>query len=146
MDVRKTLEDQVGRRLLGVHEWAYKASHGRVGHSIAGVKMLLLSTTGAKTGLRRTHALLYVEDEGNYAVFGSNGGAPAHPAWYHNLRANPEAEVQLGREVRKVRARDAEGDERDRIWKRGDRLNRGGYSAYQTRTERRIPVVVLDPL
>ena len=75
----------------------------------------------------------------------SKGGAPQHPGWFHNLTAEPDVEIQVGRERIPVRARIAEGEERSRLWARADEVNQGGYTVYQSRTERPIPVVVLEP-
>ena len=107
--------------------------------------MLLLRTVGRQTGKPRTAALLYVRDGKAYAVIASKGGAPQHPGWFHNLMAEPNVEIQVGRERIPVRARIAEGEERSRLWARADEVNQGQYAIYQSRTERLIPVVVLDP-
>jgi deazaflavin-dependent oxidoreductase (nitroreductase family) len=129
---------------LGIHQWLYEKSDGRIGANLAGRPMLLLRTVGAKTGKQRTNALLYVPTSGDFTVIASTGGGPKHPGWYHNLLARPEAEVQVGRERIPVHARVAEGDERERLWAEANRINRGGYDGYQAKTERRIPVVVLE--
>ncbi len=80
-----------------------------------------------------------------YAVIASKGGAPHHPGWFHNLTAEPNVEIQVGRDRIPVRARIAEGDERSRLWARADEVNQGQYATYQSRTSRVIPVVVLAP-
>jgi deazaflavin-dependent oxidoreductase (nitroreductase family) len=129
---------------LGIHQWLYIRSDGRIGRSLNGRPMLILRTVGAKTGQPRANALLYVPTDGGFAVFGSTGGGPKHPGWFHNLKARPEAEVQVGRERIPVLARVAEGEERDRLWAEGNRVNQGSYDTYQSRTERQIPVVVLE--
>ncbi len=133
------------RRLMGVHALAYKASGGLVGHRIPGIKapMLLLDHVGAKSGVKRTAPLLYIPDGDTIAIIASKGGFPKHPAWFHNLRAHPDTEVQIGREHRPVHARVAEGEERQRFWDRAVELW-PQYADYQARTERQIPVVVLD--
>ena len=130
---------------LNVHQFLYERSGGRIGASLAGRKMLLLRTVGAKTGQPRTAALLYVPDGDNCVVFASTGGGPRHPGWLHNLRARPDVEIQIGTRRIPVRAREAEGEERDRLWNAGNTVNKGQYDVYQSRTERRIPVVVLEP-
>ena len=107
--------------------------------------MLLLRTVGRKSGLPRTAALLYVRDGDSYVVVASKGGAPENPGWLHNLLAAPDVEIQVGRDRIPVRARIAEGEERTRLWARADQVNQGQYDAYQSRTSREIPVVVLDP-
>ncbi len=129
---------------LTAHQWLYEKSDGRIGASIGARPMLLLRHVGGKTGQPRTSALLYVRDGDNYAVIASKGGDPKHPGWFHNVTANPDVEIQIGRKRIPVRARVAEGDERARIWARANEVNKGGYDVYQTRTDRKIPVVVLE--
>ena len=130
---------------LDVHQWLYDTTDGRIGRSLGGRPMLLLRHVGAKTGTKRTSALLYVPDGKSYAVVASKGGDPKHPGWFHNITAKPDVEVQVGRETIAVRARVAEGEERERLWKQADEINKGGYTQYQSKTDRKIPVVVLDP-
>jgi F420H(2)-dependent quinone reductase len=133
------------RRLAGVHVWAYRTTNGRLGHHIPGLpSMLLLDHVGARSGARRTSALLYVRDGENLVIVASKGGNPRHPAWFHNLRAHPETTVQVGSERRAVRARVADPEERARLWPRAVDAY-GGYSDYQSRTAREIPLVILEP-
>lgn len=131
--------------LLTVHQWLYEQSDGRIGASLGGRPMLLLRTVGRRSGEPRTAALLYVRDGDAYVVIASKGGAPHHPGWFHNLTAQPDVEIQVGRERMPVHARIAKGEERSRLWARADEINQGQYAAYQSRTSRLIPVVVLDP-
>ena len=131
--------------LLTVHQWLYEATDGRVGATLGGRPMLLLRTVGRRTREPRTAALLYVREGKSYVVIASKGGAPQHPGWFHNLVAEPNVEVQVGRERVAVRARVAEGEERARLWARADDVNQGQYAIYQSRTRRPIPVVVLEP-
>ena len=130
---------------MGVHTFLYRRTGGRLGHSIPGVrgKMLLLDHVGAKSGKRRTSPLLYMEDGDDLIVVASKGGFPKHPAWYHNLLANPDTEVQVGREHRKVRARTATPEEYDRLWELAV-SSYSGYEDYRARTDRKIPLVVLE--
>lgn len=107
--------------------------------------MLLLTTTGRRSGQPHTIALTYLTEAAHYAVVASNGGAPQHPAWFHNLRAFPEAQIQVGSMVHRVRVREAVGAERERLWNRMVQLY-GGYRGYQARTTRQIPVLVLEPM
>ncbi len=130
--------------LLTVHQWLYEHSDGRIGASLGGRPMLLLRTVGRRSGQPRTAALLYVPDGDAYVVIASKGGAPQHPGWFHNLTAQPDVEIQVGRERIPVRARVAEGEERSRLWARADQVNQGQYDVYQSRTKRVIPVVVLE--
>ena len=129
---------------LTVHQWIYEKTDGRIGASVGGRPMLLLRHVGRKTGQLRTSALLYVRDGENYAVIASKGGDPRNPSWFHNITANPDVEIQVGRERIPVRARVADGDERERIWARANEVNKGGYDVYQSRTDRKIPVIVLE--
>lgn len=140
-----TQVENVLAKLLGVHQWIYEKTDGRIGRSLGGRPMLLLRTVGAKTGQPRTAALLYVRDGGAYVVVASTGGGPKHPGWFHNLRAQPDVEVQVGRERIPVTARVATDEERPRLWERANAVNQGQYDVYQSRTDRTIPVVVLEP-
>jgi deazaflavin-dependent oxidoreductase (nitroreductase family) len=131
---------------MGVHTLLYRHSGGRIGHTIPGVggKMLLLDHVGAKSGTRRTSPLLYVEDGADVVIVASKGGFPKHPAWYHNLLANPDTTVQIGSEHREVHARVAGAEERDRLWAKAVKAYHG-YEDYRARTDREIPLVVLEP-
>lgn len=142
------MDERVERVLakgLSIHQWLYVRSDGRIGASLAGRPMLLLRTVGRRTGEPRTNALLYVPTGAGWAVFGSTGGGPKHPGWFHNVLADPDVEIQIGRRRIPVRARVAEGEERAELWARGNEVNDGSYDTYQSRTDRVIPVVVLEP-
>jgi deazaflavin-dependent oxidoreductase (nitroreductase family) len=131
---------------MGAHTFLYRRTGGRLGHTLPGVpgKMLLLDHVGAKSGVKRTSPLLYVEDGANLVIVGSKGGFPKHPAWFHNLQANPDTTVQIGSEVRPVHARIATVEERPRLWAKAVAAYHG-YEDYQARTDREIPLVVLEP-
>lgn len=105
--------------------------------------MLLLDHVGAKSGALRTTPLLFIPDGESLVLVASKGGFPKHPAWLHNLRANPVTYVQVGAERRRVRAREATADERPRLWEKADRVW-PGYADYRARTDREIPLVVLE--
>jgi deazaflavin-dependent oxidoreductase (nitroreductase family) len=126
------------------HLFWYRLTGGLIGGSIFGAPILLLTTTGRKSGARRTTPLLYLEEDGRYIVIASNGGNPNHPAWYLNLRAHPEAEAQVRSRTLPVRARVADEAERARLWPKVVEMY-SGYADYQRSTTRRIPVVILDP-
>jgi deazaflavin-dependent oxidoreductase (nitroreductase family) len=132
------------RRLMGLHTVAYRATRGVIGHRVpGGPPMLLLDHVGAKSGARRTSPLVYTEDGDDIVLVASKGGNPKNPAWFHNLKANPDATVQIGSEKRPVRARVAIDAERERLWpKVVDTYS--GYAGYQKRTDRKIPLVVLE--
>ena len=133
------------RRLLAGHTELYRLTGGRIGHRIPGMPpMLLLDHVGAKSGTKRTAPLLYIEDPPNVVVVASKGGYPKHPAWYYNLRANPETTIQIGSERRPVRARVAAPHERERLWPMAVAVY-SGYRDYQARADREIPLVILEP-
>jgi deazaflavin-dependent oxidoreductase (nitroreductase family) len=134
-------------QVLRFHEQLYKRTDGRVGHRMIGVPTLLLRTTGRRSGVTRTNALVYARDGEDYLVVASNGGADIPPAWLHNLRASPDVEIQIGRQRRKGTARALEptDPDYDRLWKVVNANNHDRYSAYQKQTTRAIPVVVLTP-
>ena len=124
---------------------AYRLSGGRLGEKQLKYSMLLLHTTGRKTGELRTHALLYIRDGANLIVCASNYGAPRHPAWYLNLQANPYARVQAGRVRQEVIAETAGPQERERLWQMLLSV-RPQFASYQAVTSREIPIVILKPL
>ena len=133
------------RRLIGVHGTIYRLSGGHIGHRIPGIPpMLLLHHVGAKSGQRRTSPLAYTRDGDDLVIVASKGGSPRNPAWFHNLRANPDTTVQVGSERRKVHARVADPAERERLWPKVLDLY-SGYAGYQERTQREIPLVILEP-
>ncbi|HSR95031.1 MAG TPA: nitroreductase family deazaflavin-dependent oxidoreductase [Solirubrobacterales bacterium] len=122
----------------------YRLSGGRVGGKINEAPVLLLRTTGRKSGQQRTVPVVYLADGENLVVIGSNAGHSRTPAWSLNLKANPEAEVEVGRERRPVRARVAEGDERAEIWRKHNEQY-SGFDEYEARTDRDIALFVLEP-
>lgn len=130
--------------LWRVHRWMYLASGGRLGGRLLGLPVLLLTTRGRRTGRPHISALLYFPEGKNFVVIASSGGSPTHPSWWLNLRAHPQAQIQIGRRVLHVRAREADGPERERLWARVVHAYRG-YASYQARTSRRIPVAILEP-
>jgi proline iminopeptidase len=126
------------------HVRRYRETDGEEGHIWReGSTILLLTTTGRKTGRQSTTPLIYGMDGGNPVIVASKGGAPAHPGWYRNLAKTPEVEVQIKGDRFHARARTAEGEERDRLWRRLNEIW-PHYDEYQTKTEREIPVVVLE--
>jgi len=120
----------------------FRANQGEVGGYFEGAPMVLLTTTGAKSGKARTNPLVYVADGDRFVVMASKGGAPTNPDWYHNLLANPDATVEIGTERFDVTATVLTGDERDRAW---DAMvaQRPGFAEYETKTDRKIPAVAL---
>jgi deazaflavin-dependent oxidoreductase (nitroreductase family) len=133
------------RRLMDAHAGVYRATHGLVGHRFPGAPpTLLLDHIGAKTGKVRTTPLSYLVDGDNLVIIASRGGNPRNPGWFHNLVANPDTTIQVGSERRAVHARVAEDAERQRLWIEVVDMY-SGYRSYQRRTERQIPLVVLEP-
>lgn len=132
------------RSIAFVHRALYRATGGRIGSSLAGKPMLLLTTRGRKSGRERTTPLLYHRDGDALVVVASNGGDPRYPAWYLNLRSDPHGHVQVGRQTFRCAARVAGPEERARLWPQ--LLARyPGYAEYEKRAGREIPVVVLTP-
>ena len=126
------------------HVKRYRETGGEVGHIWKqGSKILLLTTKGRKTGEPRTTPLIYEQDGDRYVIVASKGGAPEHPGWYENLAKTPEVELQVKDEVFPARARTAEGEERERLWKTANEVW-PDYDEYQKKTDREIPVVVLE--
>jgi deazaflavin-dependent oxidoreductase (nitroreductase family) len=133
------------RRLMGGHTAAYRATRGLLGHRVPGLPpMLLLDHVGAKSGQKRTTPLVYTRDGNQLLLVASKGGHPKNPAWFHNLKANPETSVQVGSERRAVRARVARQEERGRLWDKAVKTY-AGFDDYRRRAEREIPLIVLEP-
>jgi deazaflavin-dependent oxidoreductase (nitroreductase family) len=122
----------------------FRANDGKVGGQFAGAPLLLLHTTGAKSGRERVNPVMYRDLGGPVAVFASKAGADSNPDWYHNLRVNPAVSAEIGSETRRFRARTATGDERERIWSE-QKEEYPGFADYEAATSREIPVVVLEP-
>ena len=151
-------------RLMGGHAKIYRATNGRIGYRVPGAPAcLLLDHVGAKSGTHRTTPLVFARDPlsqgaphgaypkgtrqaggSNIILIASKGGYPKSPAWFHNLKANPDTTIQIGSKRMNVHARVAEPEEYDRLWKLAVDVY-GGYEDYRRRTERKIPLVVLEP-
>jgi F420H(2)-dependent quinone reductase len=123
----------------------YEATNGEKGGSLRGRPVIVLTSVGAKTGKLRKTALVRVEHEGAYAAVASLGGAPKHPVWYYNLKANPHVELQDGAAKRDYMAREVVGAEKAIWWERAVEAW-PDYANYQARTDRQIPVFVLEPI
>jgi F420H(2)-dependent quinone reductase len=140
---RKSSGFRLVMKVLGtVHRWIYRVSEGKLGKTFFGSPVLLLTTTGRRTGQPRTWPLTYLPEGERLIIIASNGGQPNHPAWYLNLRATPQVSVQLRDRVRTMIAQTTEGDERARLWSRVVE-EYPAYAEYQRKTDRQIPVVVL---
>ena len=121
----------------------FRANGGKVGGQFAGAPLLLLHTTGAKTGQARVNPMMYLADGDDHVVFASKAGAPTNPDWYHNLVANPRASIEVGDQTLNVVARVADGETRERLWSRQKELY-PGFADYEAKTTRQIPVVILE--
>jgi deazaflavin-dependent oxidoreductase (nitroreductase family) len=133
--------------VLRVHDTVYQKTNGWIGHRILGIPNLLLHTVGAKTGKSRSTTLTYARDGDDYVVVASKGGDPKAPGWYHNLKANPNVEINVGPQRFRVTAHPVTPDDADyqRLWQIVNKNNSNRYEAYQEKTSRPIPVVVLTP-
>ena len=122
----------------------YESSGGARGNTMHGLPVVIVTMRGAKSGKIRKTPVMRVEHDGSYAVVASMGGAPTHPEWYHNIVAHPDVELQDGPQPRAYRARLVSGAEREQWWKRAVAAF-PNYAGYQRKTDREIPVFVLDP-
>ena len=139
------IRERIKRYFSLLHTPLYRLTGGRIGGSFRGIPIALLTTTGRKSGKPRTWPLLTFPDGGRYALIASNWGQDHHPAWLLNLRANPQATLQIGRRKISVTAHEVTGEERDRLWRKAA-VAYAGYERYQQRTDREIPVFVLENL
>jgi deazaflavin-dependent oxidoreductase (nitroreductase family) len=126
------------------HTKRYVETNGEEGHDWKGVPTLVLTTRGRKSGQLRRNALIYGRDGDNYLVVASRGGAPKHPLWYLNLVADPAVQLQVGADKLHARARTASAGEKARLWPKMTAIW-PSYDEYQTKTDRDIPVVILEP-
>ncbi len=131
-------------RLMAIAVYLYRLTGGRFGGKVQGLNVLLLTTTGRKTGKPRTTPLGYFEQDGGYVIIGSNAGFDTHPGWFHNLRSNPRVTVEIQDKRMEARAEIAGPDKRGQLWTRLTELA-PGYANYARRTRREIPLVLLRP-
>ncbi len=122
----------------------FRENDGVVGGPFEGAPLLILHTTGAKSGAVRESPVMYKDLGGSYAVFASKAGAPTNPAWYHNLLAHPAVEAEIGTQKVRLTARVAGPEEREKIWVPWKTAN-PGFAEYEAKTDREIPVVILEP-
>ena len=134
-----------------VNEWnkqiieEFRANAGKVGGPFEGMPLLILHSTGRKSGKERLNPLVFQPIDGSWAIFASKAGAPSNPDWYHNVTADPDVSIEVGTETVAVRARVADGDERARIWEQ-QKTDAPQFAEYERSAgDREIPVVVLDP-
>lgn len=122
----------------------FRENAGKVGGVFEGMLLLLLHHQGAKSGTQRVTPLVYLADGENYVIFASKGGSPENPSWYHNLKANPQTQIEVGAETLAVLAHEAQDAERDRLYETQVKVA-PQFGEYQQKTSRRIPVIVLSP-
>jgi deazaflavin-dependent oxidoreductase (nitroreductase family) len=122
----------------------YRAKDGKLGGPFEGAPLLLLHTTGAKSGQERVTPVMYLADGDRLVIFATKAGAPTNPDWYHNLLAHPQASVEVDGRTVPVKARVAEPAERNRLWSKQKEVN-PGFAEYEQKTSRQIPVVILEP-
>jgi deazaflavin-dependent oxidoreductase (nitroreductase family) len=122
----------------------FRANQGKVGGMFEGMPMLLLHHVGAKSGERRVAPLAYLRDGDRYVIFASKAGAPTNPGWFHNLKAQPDVEIEVGGDTLTAHAAEVAGEERERLFAT-QAEQRPQFAEYQTKTERQIPVIVLTP-
>ena len=123
----------------------FRTNAGKVGGPFEGAPLLLLHSTGAKSGQERINPMMYLADGGNFAVFASKAGAPTNPDWYHNVVAHPEVSIEVGERRIDAVAHVADGETRERLWSTQKALY-PGFADYESKTTRQIPVVVLEPV
>ena len=123
----------------------FRTNHGQVGGQFEGAPLLLLHSTGAKSGEERVHPMMYLADGDRYLVFASKAGAPSNPDWYHNVKAHPSVIIEVGTRTIVAQAEELVGEERDRLYAKQAELY-PGFADYQTKTDRVIPVVALRPV
>jgi deazaflavin-dependent oxidoreductase (nitroreductase family) len=145
MPLPSWLEQGLLPRVLRIHDAVYQKTNGWIGHRTLGIPSLLLHTVGAKTGQARTASLTYARDGDDYLIVASKGGDPKAPGWYHNLKANPRVEINVGPKRFRVTAHPVLPADPDytRLWQIVNKNNSNRYEAYQKKTSRPIPVVAL---
>ena len=142
-----SLVEKVFSQVLRAHDTVYQKTNGWIGHRTLWIPSLLLHTVGAKTGKQRTTSLTYARDGDNYLIVASKGGAPQAPGWYHNLKAHPDVEINVGPRRFPVTAKPVVSGDPDyqRLWQIVNKNNQNRYNEYQKKTSRPIPVIVLTP-
>jgi F420H(2)-dependent quinone reductase len=130
---------------MSIYVFLYRLTRGAIGGQMSGLKVLLLTTTGRKTGQPRTTPLGYFKQEGNFVLIASNGGADQNPAWFYNLKSNPRVAIQIGNTQMAVQAEQAGSEKREQLWSELVKMA-PAYRQYTQRTKREIPMVILQPI
>jgi F420H(2)-dependent quinone reductase len=130
---------------LSIYVFLYRLTGGAIGGQMAGLKVLLLTTTGRKTGQPRITPLGYFKQDGDFVLIASNGGADQNPAWFYNLKSNPQVTIQIGKQQLAARAEPAGSEKRQQLWAELVKMA-PAYAHYEQRTKREIPMVILQPI
>jgi deazaflavin-dependent oxidoreductase (nitroreductase family) len=138
------VNDTVVKTFSTIHKALHRLSGGRIGGRFRGAPILMLTVTGRKSGQPRTTPLMYLDDGDRKVIVASKGGDDRMPVWYLNLTANPEVDVQIGSSTQRMKALTASAEEKDRLWPKLVAMY-SDYDAYQKKTDRQIPVVILTP-
>lgn len=133
------------RFFMAINVFLYRLSGGKFGGKVQGLRVLILNTTGRKTGKKRAIPPGYFEHDGSYVIIGSNAGFDTHPSWFHNLKSNPEATIVVNDRQLEVRAKVSGEDERGQLWEKLIELS-PSYANYAKKTSRQIPLVILSPV
>lgn len=135
---------QLFKLVMAIHIFLYRLTGGRFGGKIQTLNVLLLTTTGRKSGKERTTPLGYFDHDGGFVISASSAGSPHNPGWYYNLKSNPQVTIQIKERVIPVIATEAEGDLRTQLW--AQLIEKApGFLSYQERTTRQIPMIILQP-
>lgn len=139
------MQKSIFKLVMAIYTFLYRLTGGRLGGEMRGLQVLLLTTTGRKSGQNRTTPLGYFAYDGGYVITASNAGLPRHPGWYYNLKNDPQVTIQVKERVMTAVAEEAKGDLRGQLW---DQLiaQAPGYADYTKRTTREIPMVILRPM
>ena len=138
------LKKRLAQFFIGTHVFLYRRTGGKIGADMRGMTVILLTTTGRKSGKERTAPLMYIEDGNNYVVAASNGGSDKHPGWYWNLQSNSQVQIQVRDKVMQATAKQANPEERSRHWKQFA-AKTDIFDKYQQNTTREIPLFILQP-
>ncbi len=142
--ITKTINLYIRFLFIYIHNYVYIFTKGSIGKTIFGRPCLILFSKGAKTGLERKNVLAFMKESNSFCIVASNGGRENNPGWYHNLKANPQCVIQIGKIKYTGTAAQIFDDEYIDWWKKMDHMNDGGYTSYQKRTSRKIPLILIN--
>lgn len=138
------MASRVTNIIVTVHRYLYRVTNGRIGARLAGIPILLLNTTGRKSGKQYTIPLAYHPAQEGYVVVASNNALPKNPGWYYNVLADNNITIQVGQDIFAVSARELQGNQREMMWQQATKTN-SAWDGYKEKTERQIPVILLRP-